>query len=168
MTTYLFAFNPSIWSWPELDRDIRTLRRRGHFDTTWSCGRHRNIEPGSRAFMVRLGVPPKGVIGSGFTLSAPVPGAHWIAAKAAAGVPALYVKLRFDALFDTPLVTFDELAQPPFGRFRWGVRASGTRLPWTLADALEPRWEERVRAALAAAAPAKTTAAPAKTGARRR
>ena len=85
----------------------------------------------------------------------PCPATHWIAAKAAAGIPTLYVKLRLDALFDTPLVTFDELAQPPFGHFRWGIRGSGTRLPWTLADALEPRWEERVRAARAAARPGK-------------
>jgi 5-methylcytosine-specific restriction enzyme A len=156
MTTYLFAFNPSIWSWPELAQDLRTLRRRGHFDTTWSCGRHRNIEPGSRAFLVRLGVPPKGIIGSGYTLAAPAPGAHWIAARAAAGMSTLYVKLRLDALFEAPLVGFDELAQPPFGHFRWGIRGSGTRLPWTLADALEPLWEDRVGAARAAARPGKS------------
>ena len=28
MTTYLFALNPSIWSWPSLADDIRTERRR--------------------------------------------------------------------------------------------------------------------------------------------
>src|SRR5437899_1070580 len=102
--------------------------------------------------MVRLGVPPKGIIGAGVTLTAPTPGRHWVEAKAAAGVPALYLKLRFEVLGALPLVTFEDLARPPYSRFRWGIRASGTRLPSTLADALEDLWEARVAAALQAAA----------------
>ena len=147
MATYLFAWNPAIWNWPELAADLRKLARRGHLDTRWSCGRHRNIEPGSRAFLVRLGVPPKGIFGSGVTLTAPMAGRHWIEEKAAAGIATNYTTLRLDTLFGTPLVSFDELAVPPFRRFRWGVRSSGTYLPETLADAIEDLWEARVAAA---------------------
>ncbi|CAG1005567.1 hypothetical protein BURK1_03218 [Burkholderiales bacterium] len=150
MSTHLFAFNPAIWSWPSLADDIRALARRGHLDTEWSCGRFRHIEPGSRAFLVRLGVPPKGLIGSGVVMTAPAEGPHWIDAKKAAGIPARYVVLRLDRLFAAPLITFDELDVPPWRRFRWGVRASGTRLPSALADALEPWWDERTAAAAAA------------------
>ena len=78
MSTHLFAFNPAIWNWPTLAADLRTLARRGHFDTEWSCGRFRHIEPGSRAFLVRLGVPPKGLVGSGVVMTAPAEGPHWI------------------------------------------------------------------------------------------
>jgi len=152
MATYLFAWNPAIWNWPQLAGDIRKLARRGHLDTEWSCGRHRNIEPGSRAFLVRLGVLPKGIFGSGVTLTAPASGRHWIAEKAAAGIPTNYATLRLEALFAMPLVTFDELAAPPFRRFRWGVRSSGTYLPEPIADALEDLWEARVAAAARAGA----------------
>ena len=124
MATYLFAFNPAIWNWPDLATDIRKLSRRGHLDTTWSCGRHRNIEPGSRAFLVRLGVPPKGIMGSGVTLTAPVTVPHWIEEKASAGSTTNRVTLRLETLFVLPPVTFDELGVPPFRRFRWGVRSS--------------------------------------------
>ena len=120
MATYLFAWNPAIWNWPELADDIRKLARRGHFDTDWSCSRHRNIEPGSRAFLVRLGVAP--------------------------GISTNYTTLRLETLFDSPPITFDELSVPPFRRFRWGVRSSGTHLPETIADALEDLWEARVAA----------------------
>jgi len=147
MATYLFAWNPAIWNWPELAADIRKLARRGHLDTGWSCGRHRNIDPGSRAFLVRLGVPPKGIFGSGVSLTAPETGRHWIEEKAAAGITTNHLTLRLGALFDAPLVTFDELTVPPFRRFRWGVRSSGTYLPETIADALEDLWEARVVAA---------------------
>jgi len=150
MATHLFAFNPKLWNWPSLADDIRTLARRGHFDTEWSCGRFRAIEPGSRAFMVRLGVAPKGLIGSGVVMTAPAERDHWIESKRAAGALARSVVLRLDRLFEMPLITFDELDVPPWRRFRWGVRASGTRLPSTLADALEPWWAERVETASAA------------------
>ena len=144
MATYLFAWNPAIWNWPELAGDIRKLARRGHFDTEWSCGRHRNIDPGSRAFLVRLGLAPKGIFGAGVTLTAPATRLHWREEKAAAGITTNHVKLRLEALFDTPLITFDELTVPPFRRFRWGVRSSGTYLPETIADAVEVMWETRI------------------------
>ena len=144
MATYLFAWNPAIWNWPELARDVRKTARRGHLDTRWSCGRHRHIEPGSRAFLVRLGVAPKGIFGAGVTLKVPTTGRHWIEEKAAAGISTNYVTLRLEALSESPLVMFDELTVPPFRRFRWGVRSSGTYLPATIADALEDLWEARV------------------------
>jgi 5-methylcytosine-specific restriction enzyme A len=147
MATYLFAWNPAIWNWPQLAADIRKLARRGHFDTQWSCGRHRNIESGSRAFLVRLGLPPKGIFGSGVTLTPPATGPHWIEAKAAAGQSTNYTILRLESLCAVPLVTFDELTARPFGAFRWGVRSSGTYLPATIADVLEDLWEARVAAA---------------------
>ena len=154
MATHLFAFNPKLWNWPSLADDIRTLARRGHFDTEWSCGRFRAIEPGSRAFMVRLGVAPKGLIGSGVVMTAPAERDHWIESKRAAGALARSVVLRLDKLFEMPLITFDELEVPPWRRFRWGIRASGTRLPSALADALEPWWAERADTASAARAAA--------------
>ena len=109
VATYLFAFNPAIWNWPELPADIRKLARRGHLDTTWSCGRHRNIEPGSRAFLVRLGVAPKGILGSGVTLTAPETRPHWREERAAAGHTYNRTTLRLEHLFELPLITFDEL-----------------------------------------------------------
>ncbi len=159
MATYLFAWNPAIWNWPELAGDARKLARRGHLDTRWSCGRHRHIEPGSRAFLVRLGVAPKGIFGCGVTLTPPETGLHWIEEKAAAGIPTNYTTLRLDRLFEMPLITFEELTVPPFRRFRWGVRSSGTYLPEPIADALEDLWEARI----AIAARRQTDHAPAKT-----
>ena len=65
MATYLFAWNPRLWPWPELGRLRVQCRRRGFVQFEWSSGRTRRIEPGSRAFMIRLGVPPKGIVGAG-------------------------------------------------------------------------------------------------------
>jgi 5-methylcytosine-specific restriction enzyme A len=144
VASHVYAWNPRLWNWPEQPRERRRIAARGHVAIRWACGRTRAIEPGSRAFFVRLGVPPKGLIGSGYALGEPWEGIHWLPGKAAAGVRTHYVKLRLDALFDHPLITLDELARPPFGRFRWAVRQSGMRLPSSIAEALEPWWEARV------------------------
>src|SRR4030095_5881736 len=143
MATYLFAWNPSLWNWPELAKDIRQLHRRGHFDTEWNSGRVRNIEIGSRAFLVRVGIPPKGIFGAGHTLTAPVPPVHWRPEKGAAGAAHQRLALRLESLRLLPRVPYDDLALPPFKRFRWGVRSSGVRIPSTLAEALEDLWEAR-------------------------
>jgi 5-methylcytosine-specific restriction protein A len=148
----VYAWNPKLWNWPALARERRVIERRGHVDIEWACGRNRGIEPGSRAFFVRLGVAPKGLIGSGHALSAPWEDVHWLDEKAQLGVRTHYLKLRLDALFDAPLIMLDELARPPFGRFRWAVRQSGVRMPSSIADALEPWWEARVSDARAAPA----------------
>ncbi len=153
MTTYVLAWNPRLWNWPGLPRDIARLRRRGHVDLEWSCGRTRNLEPGSRAFFIRLGVAPKGLIGSGYTLTAPVSGPHWLPEKRARGVTTHHLRLRLDVLAELPVIAIDELARPPFGRFRWAIRQSGMRLPSALADSLEPWWEARVAAAREARPP---------------
>ena len=152
MATYLFAWNPSLWNWPELPKDIRQLKRRGHYDTEWNSGRVRNIEIGSRAFLIRVGVPPKGIFGAGYTLTAPVPTVHWRPEKAATGAVQQRLTLRFESLHLLPLITYDDLAVPPFRRFRWGVRSSGVRVPSTLAEAIEELWESRL-AAIAADGP---------------
>lgn len=153
MATFLFAWNPALWPWPELAADRARIRRRGHVDIEWSSGRARQIEPGSRAFLVRLGVPPKGIFGAGVVLSWPISGPHWLEAKAQAGGTTNYVQLRLEALFDVPLLSFDDLAQPPFARFRWAVRQSGTRVPSALADRVEDLWERRLAARAGAMQP---------------
>ncbi|MCC7326435.1 MAG: hypothetical protein IT521_06485 [Burkholderiales bacterium] len=144
MATYLFAWNPALWAWPELPADIRRVARRGHADIEWSAGRTRAIEPGSRAFLVRVGVAPKGIFGVGHSLTEPWPAPHWRPEKAAAGAVTQYVNLRIESLHRLPPVTYDDLALPPFARFRWGVRASGVHVPSALADALENLWEARL------------------------
>jgi 5-methylcytosine-specific restriction protein A len=144
MATYLFAWNPKLWPWPELPRLRARVKRRGFVDFEWSSGRTRQIEPGSRAFLIRLGVPPKGVIGSGVTLSPPRSAVHWRPEKAALGTTTNYLDLRLERLLEHPLVTFDDLAQPPFSRYRWAIRQSGAYLPEPLADALEALWEKRL------------------------
>ncbi len=144
MQTYLFAWNPERYEWTNLDDMVEELTRVGHVDFGWSCGNRKDLPTGSRCFLIRLGKPPKGIIGSGVTRSGPKSGEHWDEVKAAAGMKELYVVVRFDFLARTPLITWDELKEPPFSRFRWGIQASGVKIPKTLTDDLETLWGDHL------------------------
>jgi 5-methylcytosine-specific restriction protein A len=146
VATYLFAWNPKLWDWPSLTRDRAKLARQGYLDIRWASGRVRAIEPGSRAFLMRLGVAPKGLFGDGVTMTAPTEGVHWREDKRRAGIPALYLRLRLNTLFALPVVTLDDLTEPPFAGYRWTVRQSGAYVPYARAEALERLWDERVAA----------------------
>lgn len=143
MSTYLFAWNPKRWTWDDLDAQIEQVGLAGHTDDRWSSGNTKQLPSGSRFFLIRLGVEPKGIIGSGVTLSTPEYGPHWDDDKAADGDETLYCDIRFDYLSNDVLVTWDELQKVPFSSFRWGVQASGITIPESLAEALEQLWQSR-------------------------
>ena len=153
MATYLFAWNPKLWPWPELPSLRARAQRRGFVDVEWSSGRTRQIEVGSRAFMIRLGVPPKGVIGSGYTLTPPRQAIHWREEKAALGTMTNYIDLRLEHLLPDPSSASTTWRSRRSRATAGGSASRGAYLPESLADALEALWEERL-AALQAAAPA--------------
>lgn len=147
MSTYLFAWNPKRWTWTDLDAQVEQVGLCGHADDRWSSGNTKQIPAGSRFFLIRLGVEPKGIIGSGITLSVPGYGPHWDEDKAVSGSETLYCDIRFDYLSDDVLVPWKELQQPPFSSFRWGVQASGVSIPTPVAATLEGLWQLRTAGA---------------------
>ena len=147
VSAYLFAWNPKRWTWNDLDAQIEQVGVSGHTDDRWSSGNTKQIPAGIRFFLIRLGVEPKGIIGSGVTLSAPDFGPHWDEERAASGDETLYCDIRFDYLSDGVLITWEELQQPPFSSFRWGVQASGISIPTLVSEALEELWQSRTAGA---------------------
>jgi len=147
VSTYLFAWNPKRWTWDDLDAQIEQIGLAGHADDRWSSGNTKHLLSGSRFFLIRLGVEPKGIIGSGVTLSPPEYGPHWDENKAAEGCETLYCDIRFDHLSDDVLVTWDELQEASFSSFQWGVQASGINIPDPIAEALEDLWQSRTASA---------------------
>ena len=65
MKAYLFGWNPLKFAWAELDDDIKKLAETGHLEDNWSVISHKSIRPGDRAYIVRVGVEPKGIFASG-------------------------------------------------------------------------------------------------------
>lgn len=85
MGTILLAWNPRRFPWGQLDDELNSGRREGRPSLRWSVGRSRLPKVGERALLIRLGVPPKGIVASAWITSTPYEDEHRDLDRAAAG-----------------------------------------------------------------------------------
>jgi 5-methylcytosine-specific restriction enzyme A len=139
----LLTWNPKAWAWTSLREDaVRSHAVGGHF-ARWSCGNTKDIRVGARAFVMRLGLEPKGLVASGIVTMSPHKGRHWDNEKDSQGQLALYVGLAFDHIADgPPPISFAEL-KGVAPDFNWTPQASGHRIPWAIAREIERRWAQK-------------------------
>jgi 5-methylcytosine-specific restriction protein A len=62
MRKYLLIWNPNRYNWEDLPDDVFMTNMYGEFEGRWSTGQNKRIMPGDRIFLLKLGVPPKGII----------------------------------------------------------------------------------------------------------
>ncbi len=133
--TFLITWNPRVYEWRDLRADVRRLRRDGLLHADWSCARSKQIRRGDRVFLLRQGVEPRGIVGSGWATSDWYEGPGW----RRAGVPCNYFDMDFDVLLDAreePILPREAL---PSGMY-WDTQVSGTRIPDDVARRLEKMW----------------------------
>jgi 5-methylcytosine-specific restriction protein A len=139
MKTYLFAWNPKKWDWTHLEETIDQLEQIGRVSERWSCSSHKSIRPGDRAFLVKLGTNPKGIIGAGFVLTEPFLAKHWSSENKL--VPR--VMLDFEVLLNPtkdPILTLDILNQGKLNKQNWTPQSSGISIRDDVTDELEAVW----------------------------
>ena len=133
---YLFGWNPIKWEWPELDDDIQKLKTTGKLEDNWSVISHKSIQPGDRAYMIRLGVEPRGIFGSGTVASEPYPafrnGRHYYR-----------ITIALDVLLNPAkqsILGMDILKTGNLSAQNWTPQASGISIKPQLVDELEGLW----------------------------
>lgn len=139
MNTYLFAWNPNKWNWTDLKLDIENLDKSGSVVQKWSCVSYKQIKPGDRAFLVRLGVEPKGIMGSGTVVSEPFLSQHW------SGEDKLVhrVLIEFDTLLNPEsesLLSLGILEHGEMSNQEWTPQSSGISIKSDIIDKLETIW----------------------------
>ena len=139
MGTFLFIWNPEKWDWHNLDEQISILRNTGRVSEPWSCVSHKKIKEGDRAFLLRLGKEPKGIVASGYVASSPFLKEHW------GGKDKLVYKvvIDFDVLINAerePILNLDVLSQGNLAKQTWLAQASGISIKDELVDELERLW----------------------------
>jgi 5-methylcytosine-specific restriction protein A len=77
MKTFLFAWNPKKWDWTTLEQSIEQIEQTGRSSEKWSVISHKKIKQGDRAFLMRLGKEPKGIMAAGFVSTPPFLSKHW-------------------------------------------------------------------------------------------
>jgi hypothetical protein len=136
MKAYLFGWNPIKFEWPDIDEDIRQLRATGTYTDNWSVASHKTIQPGDRAYIVRVGAEPKGIFASGFISSQPYlafrKGRHYHR-----------IEITLDVLLNPdsePILTLDILKTGNLAAQTWTPQASGISIRPELVDELEGVW----------------------------
>jgi len=137
MNNYLFTWNPERWHWADLPEAVYRVNIGEEYFPYWSCGNTKKIKTGDRFFLMRLGLAPKGIIGTGQILSEPYELPHWDDEKAKKGQMALRVDLVFSSLSETPIIAEDALKTlPPLNNFNWFPQSSGISIPENIATNL--------------------------------
>ena len=136
MRSFLMTWNPARWQWDDLDRQIQELQTQGSFEEHWSCGNRRDLPIGSRAFLIKLGEEPRGIMGAGVTLTEPEEGPHYDPSLADEGKRAFYVRIRWFSMHRLPQIPFERLTRQPFSDVHWAAQAAGVEIPAEVADAL--------------------------------
>jgi hypothetical protein len=138
MKAYLFGWNPLKFEWADLDDDIKKLADTGKLEDNWSVISHKSIRPGDRAYIVRVGVEPKGIFASGIIASDAYPafrnGRHYYRITVA-----LDVLLNPDK---EPILTLDILKTGNLAAQNWTPQASGISIKPELVDELEGVWQD--------------------------
>jgi hypothetical protein len=138
MKAYLFGWNPLKFEWADIDDDIKILAEIGKLEDNWSVISHKSIQPGDRAFIVRVGVEPKGIFASGIIASDPYlafrKGRHYYR-----------ITVAIDVLLNPdkePILTLDILKTGNLAAQNWTPQASGISIRPELVDELEGVWQD--------------------------
>lgn len=147
MATYLLTWNPSRWTWMDLQNSINEIKRQGFHLDTWSCGVTKKIEPGDRVFLMKLGrEEPRGIIASGWATSYFFEEDHWDENQALLGKTALYIDVHLDTILDPEKFIFPRQALDNgiYAKMNWEPQASGVTIPDDVATQLEIDWANLV------------------------
>lgn len=143
MSTYLLTWNPGNWPWANLSETIARLRAGEGFEDRWSSGNTKTIPIGSRVFLLRQGVEPRGIMASGWTTAEPHEGPHWDLGRRRRGDLANFVNFSYEALLDPdrePLLHPRDFPPGPVQDVYWSPPASGTSVSASAAAQLERLW----------------------------
>ncbi|NCD70604.1 hypothetical protein [Mucilaginibacter agri] len=136
MKAFLFGWNPIKFKLEDINDDIKTLAATGKLEEDWSVASHKTIQIGDRAYIVRVGIEPKGIFASGYVASEPYlayrNGRHYYR-----------VAVTLDVLLNPDeerILTLDILKTGNLALQTWTPQASGISIKPELVDELEGLW----------------------------
>jgi 5-methylcytosine-specific restriction protein A len=145
MTTYLLTWNPQKWPWEDIQDSIDEVAKKGFAKFSWSCGNSKRIIKGDRVFLLRQGVEPRGICGSGWAESSSYEEIHWREEKAEKGRTTRYVKVKWDVLLNAETESIfprEWLNDPHLSDVNWNTQISGINIRSEVAEVLEERWAD--------------------------
>lgn len=146
MKTYLLTWNPKRWKWLNIEKEVAAIQQNGFIEESWSCGRNKSIIEGDRIFLLRQCLEPRGIVASGWAISAVSEGKHFDPKSDKS--TALYTQVRFDVLLNPDSESIYPRQTLETGKFlgvshmHWDSQASGIKIPADVATILETEWAD--------------------------
>lgn len=150
MDTFLLTWNPKDSSVEEIAVEWKRVRAgRKSEAVDWSCGSNKSLPVGSRVFLHRQRVEPRGIVASGWVVRASYEGDHWDDERAEQGDLANYVDWMIDAAVDgfgddtvpDSLAVHRVSRGPIHDQITWNnMPGSGIRVPPEAAAEIERLW----------------------------
>ena len=148
MKTYLFTWNPKQWAWEDLAVRAEENLLGIVVSEPWSChANSKRIKAGDRAFLIRLGEEPKGIIASGWISSDPKLGTHWNEVKAALGKKTFFADCEWERLLNPDVVEplrLSELKTGKLADMHWTPQSSGVQILDEITAELEEKWAAHI------------------------
>ncbi len=149
MKTFLLTWNPNRSPEPDMPRQANETAAGKIVLARWSCGNTKKIKIGYRVFLIRLGVEPKGIVGSGWVVKSSYWDKHWDAQKRTEGKKGLFIMCEWERILnptiDLPLA-INKLPHWNLGKKSWTPQSSGIQIPPQLVSELEHLWAEHIGA----------------------
>jgi len=134
---FLITWNPQQRRWHDMPT-ASPLTLSGELFQDWWGVRSKSVRIGSRLFLLRQGVEPRGIVGSGWATSAPRR-----RNPPAPGRINQVVDVVFDVLLDPakyPPLDWRTFTTAPLNKVHWKTQSSGIIVP----DELEAEWRRHV------------------------
>jgi hypothetical protein len=147
--SWLLSWNPTHWTWENFSQDRAATHQGKTVPIRWSCNSRKPVV-GDKAYLLRTGVPPKGIIAAGNIVTAPYEAPDWDDEKAAQGKTRWYVDVAFsriqDPLTKDPYVSENDLAKITVDQQVWTPQSSGIEIKTHSAGVLKKLWDNVVKA----------------------
>lgn len=142
MTAILGTWNPARWQWQDIASVIGATARGRRVVDTWSVNnRKHGIKAGDRFYLLKVGRPPRGMVGSGTILSEPYPAPHW---DRTPGKTTQMVDVEFDRVIDPDRVLPASVLSEHLPHTYWKPMSSGTTIQPADEEQLESLWKLHV------------------------
>jgi len=140
--SWLFAWNPANWDWEALPEHIAQTKAGSPVTLSWSCA-NRDVAPGDRVWLMRVGKEPRGVLASGNVVSEPYEAEHYDAEAAETGKTSMKVDIEFSEIrdvFKDPLISMEDLGRVTIDNQNWAPESSGIEIKPRSAALLDKLW----------------------------
>jgi 5-methylcytosine-specific restriction enzyme B len=145
--SYLLTWNPDNWPWESFSSDRNTTRAGKSVVARWTCS-NGHAKVGDRAYLLRTGVEPRGIIARGNIVRAPYRAEHWDAEKAKGGSTRNFIDVEFTTILDPKIDEFvpaSALTKITVSDQDWSPQASGIFIKPRPAAHLEKLWQKHVK-----------------------